>query len=194
MKVTFVMLALSMIPGDHLLWAQKYSRFLSNSLSSCLLILRRGRHQHLVMRHPTTSGGLPPPGRCTIVGVRMGMEKGLREPRIGAPADKQPFGGLACSLNPLMSFHLPHLAWSLIDKSWLSNPRSEAEGGARIGGLGRGFRIPSKAPKRALNVCPSSRAQCLLHCRVQKVHGKASVNFFCLICQSNTKTNLSWND
>ena len=88
-----------------------------------------------------------------------GKEKGLREPRIGAPADKQPF---ACSLNPLMSFHLPHLAWSLIDKSWLSNPQSEAEGGARIGGPGRGFRIPSKAPKRALNVCPSSRAQCLL--------------------------------
>ena len=178
--------------------AQKHSRFLSNSLSSCLLILRRGRPGHLVMAQPTTSGGLPPPSRCRCTAglnrkLVLEWKKGLREPRIGAtPPDKQLSTFCEACLLPQSSFHLPHLAWALIDKSRLSNPRSEAEGEKwDLRGLRR---IPSKeqgarSKEQGVRSVPRERSTfahrhssmfATVHFSVWKIHGTAFLNI-CLI-------------
>ena len=83
---------------------EKRSQFLSkSSLSSCLVIPRRGRYYgHLVMCQPTTSGAYL--RRCTLR-VGMALE------RVSGSLELERRGQTTVDLlNPLLSFHLPHLA------------------------------------------------------------------------------------
>ena len=83
---------------------EKRSQFLSkSSLSSCLVIPRRGRYYgHLVMYQPTTSGAYL--RRCTLR-VGMALE------RVSGSLELERRGQTTVDLlNPLLSFHLPHLA------------------------------------------------------------------------------------
>ena len=116
-------------------WKKHSFQFLSNSLSSCWVILRRGPPGHLVIRSPTTSGGLgPTSSRCRIY-AQCKLENGPRwwlwEPGIGQTTFFDP--SILCC--PPSSPPCLIADWQV--GTFQSSPETQTQGGARsCGGWG----------------------------------------------------------